>query len=293
MHIVAKSNRPVLAVFAHPDDESLACGGTLARLADAGVKVIVMCASRGERGSTTGPARDDQLAPRRALEACEAAAALGIAHLIVLDHPDGDLQWAHVTELHAEIVMALRRYDPAAVITFGEDGLYWHLDHVGVHERTTTAVRSLGALAPPLYYVTMPRGAMRAIVDRAKARGWDSAPEGLLESGARRLRPRSGDAHSGRRRRLIGCRASSPPFVAIARRWARTIPSTRSTKRMRGAGSAWSTFTGRLAMWPRHPCLNGCPCRAPASALHFGVASFTVNSSQSTDHCVDASACQL
>jgi len=179
MHIVAISNRPVLAVFAHPDDESLACGGTLARLADAGVRVILICASRGERGSSTGPARDDHLAPRRALEACKAAAALGIAQLIMLDHPDGDLQWAHVTELHAEIVMALRRYDPAAVITFGEDGLYWHRDHVGVHERTTTAVRSLGALAPPLYYVTMPRGAMRAIVDRAKARGWAPPPKGF------------------------------------------------------------------------------------------------------------------
>lgn len=179
MHIVATSNRPVLAVFAHPDDESLACGGTLARLADCGVRVIVMCASRGERGSITGPARDDKLAPLRAMEAREAAAALGIAHLIMLDHPDGDLRWADVTELHAEIVMALRRYDPAAVITFGDDGLYWHLDHVGVHERTTTAVGSLGAGAPPLYYVTMPRGAMRAIVDRARARGWAPPPKGF------------------------------------------------------------------------------------------------------------------
>ena len=179
MHIVARSNRPVLAVFAHPDDESLACGGTLARLADAGVTVIVMCASRGERGSVTGPARDNELARIRATEACEAATALGIAHLIMLDHPDGDLRWAHVTELHAEIVMAVRRYDPAAVITFGEDGLYWHLDHVGVHERTTTAVRSLGSSAPPLYYVTMPRGTMRAIVDRAKAGGWTPPPKGF------------------------------------------------------------------------------------------------------------------
>ena len=52
----------------------------------------------------------------------------------------------------------LERYRPDAVITFAEDGLYWHLDHIGVHERTYTAVLSLGAAAPPLYYVTMPRG---------------------------------------------------------------------------------------------------------------------------------------
>jgi LmbE family N-acetylglucosaminyl deacetylase len=176
---VADKRGTVLAVFAHPDDESLACGGTLARLADAGTRVIVLCASRGERGAPTGPARDDELAAVRVEEAREAAATLGIAQLIVFNHPDGDLRWAEVTELHAEIVMAIRRYRPAAVITFGEDGLYWHLDHVGVHERTTTAVRSLGAEAPPLYYVTMRRGVMRGIVDRAAARGWTAPPKGF------------------------------------------------------------------------------------------------------------------
>jgi LmbE family N-acetylglucosaminyl deacetylase len=50
---------------------------------------------------------------------------------------------------------------------------------VGVYERTTTAVRSVGAEAPPLYYVTMPRGVMRAIVDRAAARGWTPPPKGF------------------------------------------------------------------------------------------------------------------
>jgi LmbE family N-acetylglucosaminyl deacetylase len=169
----------VLAVFAHPDDESLACGGTLARLADLGSRVVVMCASHGERGSHAGPARDDQLGGVRAREMREAAAALGIAEVILLDHPDGDLRWDHVSEFHAELMLFIRTYAPAAIITFGEDGLYWHLDHVGVYERTTTAVRMLGAGAPPLYYVTMPQGVMPQIVAAARARGWTPPPKGF------------------------------------------------------------------------------------------------------------------
>jgi LmbE family N-acetylglucosaminyl deacetylase len=171
--------RVILAVFAHPDDESLACGGTLARLADAGMRVIVMSASHGERGGQTGPARDDALAHTRALELRDAAATLGIAGIIVGDHPDGELQWEHVTELHAELVTFMRRHQPAAVITFGGDGLYWHRDHVGVHERTTAAVRSLGADAPPLYYVTMAEGVMTEIVAAACRRGWTPPSKGF------------------------------------------------------------------------------------------------------------------
>jgi LmbE family N-acetylglucosaminyl deacetylase len=171
--------RAVLAVFAHPDDESLACGGMLARLADAGARVVLMCASRGERGSLRGPARDDELGDVRAAEMREAARALGVSELLLLDHPDGDLHWAHVAELHADIVLTIRHHEPAAVVTFGEDGLYWHADHIAVHERTLTAVRSLGANAPPLYFVTMRPGVVRSIVDAAASRGWAPPPKGF------------------------------------------------------------------------------------------------------------------
>ncbi len=168
--------RTILAVFAHPDDESLASGGTIARAADAGARVILLCASRGERGSISDPSlvAGESLGQVRARELRDAAAVLGIAEVVLLDHPDGDLRWARVPILHAEIVMTIQRYRPHAVITFDEDGLYWHLDHIGIHERTYTAVKSFGADAPPLYYVTMPRGVMREIVDAAHARG--SAP---------------------------------------------------------------------------------------------------------------------
>jgi len=168
----------VLAIFAHPDDESLACGGTLARLADAGARIVLMCASRGEAGSISDPAlvTDGDLGRTRERELREAAAILGVAEVIVMDHPDGDLRWDDVSELHQEIVDAIHRYRPEAIITFAEDGLYWHLDHVGVHERTYTAVKSLGAEAPPLYYVTMPHGIMREVVAAAHAKG-GAAPD--------------------------------------------------------------------------------------------------------------------
>jgi LmbE family N-acetylglucosaminyl deacetylase len=166
------AGRPILAVFAHPDDESLACGGTLARLASEGFRVIVVSATHGERGGPVDTSKDDALGQARVLEICEAAAALAVSEVLIGDYPDGDLRWDHVAEFHAELVTLMRRHRPAAIITFGDDGLYWHMDHVGVHERTTSAVRALGIEAPPLYYVTMPQGVMTEIVDTARQRGW-------------------------------------------------------------------------------------------------------------------------
>lgn len=166
----------VLAVFAHPDDESLMCGGTIARLSDAGVNVVLMCASRGERGSVSDPSllADGDLGVVRTRELTEAAAILGIAEVVALDHADGDLRWRDVPEFHAEIVDAIRRYRPGAVLTFAENGLYWHLDHIGVHERTLTAVKSFGSSAPPLYYVTMPKGIIRELVDAVHAKSGEA-----------------------------------------------------------------------------------------------------------------------
>ncbi len=177
------AGRSVLAVFAHPDDESLACGGTLARLSDAGARIVLVCASHGEAGSISDPSLvpDGDLGRVRAQELRAAAAGLGAAEVIVLDHPDGSLRWRDVPELHAEIVMMIERFRPDAVITFAEDGLYWHLDHIGVYERTLTAVRSFGAGAPPLYCVTMPPGVMRELAEAAYAKGCAKADSGFWE----------------------------------------------------------------------------------------------------------------
>ncbi len=167
------AGRTILAVFAHPDDESLACGGTLARLADAGARVVLLCATRGEKGSVSDQTllAHDSLASVRAHELRQAAHVLGITDVILYAHPDGDLRWADVPQLHLEIVTAIEQYRPDGVITFGEDGLYWHLDHIGVHERTYTAVKSFGSYAPPLYYVTIRHGVMTELVRTAASNG--------------------------------------------------------------------------------------------------------------------------
>ena len=162
----------ILAVFAHPDDESLLCGGTFARLADAGAEIVLLCGSRGECGSVSDPALVNgcDLGVVRVAELHAAAKVLGIAEVVALDHRDGDLRWRDVPEFHAEIVSAIERHRPDAVITFAENGLYWHLDHIGVHERTFTAVKSLGDAAPPLYYVTMPTGLIGQVVKAARSK---------------------------------------------------------------------------------------------------------------------------
>ena len=175
------SGRSLLAVFAHPDDESLACGGMLAWCAARGVRVSLLCLTHGEHGP--GPDRE-HLRDTRARELDEAARVLGIADLVLLDHEDGMLPWTDSTRLETDIRSAIRRFRPHVVITFDEDGLYWHPDHIAVHERTTAVVADLGASSPALCYVSMPAGAMAAVVshvaDRVDRPECNDAPRRIL-----------------------------------------------------------------------------------------------------------------
>ena len=158
--------RALLAVFAHPDDESIASGGLLAWCAHLGADVSLLCMTRGERGQGTGAG---DLGRTRSRELGAAARALGIGPVTLLDHEDGMLPWLAADTLRVAIERAIRARRPEVVITFDADGLYWHPDHIAVHEAATAAVMALGAESPALYYVTMPPGSMRAIADHAAA----------------------------------------------------------------------------------------------------------------------------
>ena len=153
----------LLAVLAHPDDESLACGGLLAWCAHLGAEVSLLCMTRGEHGQGA-----DDVGRTRQRELEGATRVLGISAVTLLAHEDGMLSWLPADTLRSAIEQEIRARQPEVLITFDADGLYWHPDHIAVHELATTVVAMLGDAAPALYYVSMPPGSMRGVVDHVE-----------------------------------------------------------------------------------------------------------------------------
>jgi LmbE family N-acetylglucosaminyl deacetylase len=143
-----------LAVYAHPDDPEVSCGGTLARWASAGCQVHVLIACAGDKGSTDGSIDPKELAQRRAAEMEQAASAMGVADLVLWGHPDGDLDRA--ADIRAELVGLVRSIRPDVVIgpdptaVFFGDGYVNHVDHRTVGWAMLDAVAP--AAASPLYF---------------------------------------------------------------------------------------------------------------------------------------------
>src|SRR5262249_6985788 len=140
-------HRRLMAVLAHPDDESLGFGGTLAKYASEGADVFLVTATRGQRGRYNGhPPGDDQhpgaaaLGEIRERELRSAASVLGIREVSLLQYTDSQLDQADARAAIADVVRHLRRLRPDVVITFGPEGAYGHPDHIAISQFTTAAV---------------------------------------------------------------------------------------------------------------------------------------------------------
>ena len=135
-------NLRLLAVFAHPDDESFGAGGTLARYAAEGVEVHLVCATRGEEGTVGDPplCRQEELGSLRELELRAACSVLGVRTLRLLGCVDGQLDACPRSAVVGEVVAAIRELRPQVVITFGPDGISGHPDHVAIGLAATEAV---------------------------------------------------------------------------------------------------------------------------------------------------------
>lgn len=141
----------LLAVLAHPDDESLGFGGSLAKYAAEGVETFVVTATRGDAGRFHDPDRPspgrEEVGRVREQELRAAAAELGVREVEVLGYPDGGLDAVDPPSAVARIAASIRRIRPHVVITFDPFGAYGHPDHIAICQLTTAAVATAAAAA--------------------------------------------------------------------------------------------------------------------------------------------------
>ena len=178
----------LLAVFAHPDDESFGPGGTLALYARQGVEVHLICATRGEVGAAPLHLLDGHtdVASLRESELRCAAGILGLSGVYLLDYRDSGMSGSpenqHPNALAAQSVDAvaskiarlIRQIQPQVVVTFDPIGGYKHPDHIAIHKATLLAFHLAGDpsfscdLSPfkpqKLYYHTISKTFLRISV---------------------------------------------------------------------------------------------------------------------------------
>ena len=193
----------LMAVLAHPDDESFGTGGTLARYgADPQVRVVLVCATRGEAGEIADPslATPEHLGLVREQELRCACNQLGIDELHLLGYRDSGmagtpennhpraLARADFDEVVGRIVAHIRREQPDVIVTFDETGGYGHPDHIAIHYQTKAAFaaaadparypeqRELGLephQAAKLYFTAIPRRFFRDAVQKMQELGME------------------------------------------------------------------------------------------------------------------------
>jgi N-acetyl-1-D-myo-inositol-2-amino-2-deoxy-alpha-D-glucopyranoside deacetylase len=218
----------LVVVTAHPDDEALIAGGTLAACAAAGADTAVVCLTRGEEGPIADPAlaTRETLAKVREQELRASCAELGVKRLRCYRRADAHLAWSDGAAIARQLAGVLDELRPDAVITFWEDGLYWHPDHIATLDYTRRALDRL-AVRPRLYCATWPD---RLVADLAAALAdaglpasmWDIEPaafgsdeDEMLGAAAVDVRP-----FVGRKLRALRChRTQLAPGHALA-----TIP---------------------------------------------------------------------
>lgn len=143
-----------MCLTAHPDDESLGFGGTLARAAAEGVEVSLVVGTRGEGGRYGDGSRPhpgpEELGRIREGEVRAAADVLGVRHLRFLGYRDGELDQADPMEAAGRIARCIRELRPQVIVTFDPYGVYGHPDHIAISQLAVAGVvRAAGPEALP------------------------------------------------------------------------------------------------------------------------------------------------
>ena len=154
MRTDARVPRTLLAVYAHPDDPEVACGGSLAQWVDRGAQAHVLIVNRGDKGSSSPDVDPDELAAERAAEVTEAAGVLGLASFALLGRPDGESE--NDLELRGRLVEVVRRLRPDTVVCPDPTALFFGAGYVNHRDHRVCGAAVLDAVAPaaasPLYF---------------------------------------------------------------------------------------------------------------------------------------------
>ena len=179
----------LMAVHAHPDDESIGTGGVLARYAAEGVRTVLVTCTDGGCGDMPGglkPDHDDHdrdavVAERRA-ELERSCAILRVSDLERLDYADsGMMGWPQndwpgsfwttpVAEAADRLGELMRRYRPQVVVTYDPNGFYGHPDHIQAHRITMAAAEATG-IPDKVYWTAVPRSAIADMGRRMRELG--------------------------------------------------------------------------------------------------------------------------
>ena len=170
----------ILAVFAHPDDE-IGVGSTLAYYGEAGVRIVLVCATRGEVATIfcDDCATRENLAEVRTRELACACSHLGIGELRWLDWPDGGIKDLPRVDAVGQIVRQIREVRPEVILTHPKDGLYPHPDHLAIWEIVREAFTA--AADPAQYPDAGPAWAPARLYTRAISQSYFEAAPGLKE----------------------------------------------------------------------------------------------------------------
>jgi N-acetyl-1-D-myo-inositol-2-amino-2-deoxy-alpha-D-glucopyranoside deacetylase len=176
----------LLLVHAHPDDEAISTGGVMMKAAADGHRVVLVTATRGEAGEIHNmdeAASRPRLGEIRTAELENASRILGVARGEFLGYRDSGMvgtpenddprsfHQAPLDEAAQKLAAIIREEKPDVVVTYGEDGVYGHPDHVKAHFVTNAALDQLlrpsDAWSPKkLYYTAIPRSMMQAFMDQ-------------------------------------------------------------------------------------------------------------------------------
>ncbi len=180
----------LVCFHAHPDDESITTGGTMAAAAAAGHRVVLVVATRGERGEVPdGLLRPGEaLWQRRVDETLRSAEILGVARVEFLGYVDSGMMgdpgnddpasfWQADVDAAADRLAALLVEEAADVVTiYDANGNYGHPDHIQVHRVGVLATELAGS--PAVYEATMNRDHIRGLLEVASAQGIEVSDAG-------------------------------------------------------------------------------------------------------------------